>query len=357
MAYNVQFLKGTEEGYTNLAKKDANTFYYTGSNLYLGEIKLSSAADLADALTRISFNEGQITNLTIAIGDFNNLKTTPTADLITAINEVFDIATNAASSSEITLTTATTPTDGYLKTYVLSQNNEEVGKIDIPKDLVVTSGEVVVNPEGQEEGTYIKLTIANQEAPIYINVKSLVDAYTTQSSAAQVQLAISDTNEISATIVAGSVGTTELADSAVTTAKIADGNVIKDKLNIDVQESLNKADTAVQSVTIGSMNGAISVDGINVSIPGLGSAAYVETTDFDAAGTATDKIAELDATVSQAASEDNGNIAVTVVETDGKLTSVTASIASGTYETSGAAATAESNAKSYVDTALTWQTF
>ena len=49
-----------------------------------------------------------------------------------------------------------------------------------------------------------------------------------------------------------------------------------------------KADTALQSsnITSGSVNGTISVKGSDVFVKGLGSAAYVETSAFDAAGSA-----------------------------------------------------------------------
>lgn len=44
--------------------------------------------------------------------------------------------------------------------------------------------------------------------------------------------------------------------------------------------------TAVQSVTTGTANGTIKVDGNSVSVHGLGSAAYTASTDYDAAGSA-----------------------------------------------------------------------
>ena len=49
-----------------------------------------------------------------------------------------------------------------------------------------------------------------------------------------------------------------------------------------------KADTALQAADIvtGSANGTIAVKGADVAVKGLGSAAYVDTTAFDAAGTA-----------------------------------------------------------------------
>ena len=48
-----------------------------------------------------------------------------------------------------------------------------------------------------------------------------------------------------------------------------------------------KADTALQKASIvsGSVNGSISVGGTDVSVKGLGGAAFVEKTAFDAAGT------------------------------------------------------------------------
>lgn len=49
-----------------------------------------------------------------------------------------------------------------------------------------------------------------------------------------------------------------------------------------VQDSLDAADSAVQSVAEGSANGTIDVDGTDVAVHGLGSAAYAATSDFQA---------------------------------------------------------------------------
>ena len=201
------------------------------------------------------------------IGTLADLDTTAKTDLVGAINEVRAAVEVGGTGSQVTIDTSTT-TEGYLKTYTIKQGTTEVGKIDIPKDLVIESGEVVENPDGQPAGTYLKLTIANQTAPVFVNVKDLVDAYTAQGSASQVQLAISDTNEISATIVAGSIGTTELADASINTAKIADGNVTLAKLGTDVTPTLaqvetNKTDIADLKTKVGDGMAAISEDEIN----------------------------------------------------------------------------------------------
>ena len=181
------------------------------------------------------------------IGTLADLNTTAKIDLVGAINEVLQSVEAGGTGSVVTMTTDTT-TDGYLKTYTFKQGNTEIGKVDIPKDLVIQSGEIVVDPDGQTAGTYLKLTIANQTTPVYINVADLVDAYTAQANASQVQLVISDTNEISATIVAGSVGTTELADNAVNTAKIADANVTAAKLADDAKALFDLSGSAADAL-------------------------------------------------------------------------------------------------------------
>lgn len=272
----VKFLVGTAERYAQLKEAgslNAESFYrISGTNdMYIGERKLTSEEDVQKALGYI--------------GTLTELETTEKSNLVAALNEIKDALDTAKTAAQVTIDTTST-TEGYLKTYTVKQNNVEVGKIDIPKDLVVTEGSIVVNPDEEHTGTYIKLVIANQEAPIYINVADLVDVYIAQAGAAQVQIAISDQNVISATIVAGSISATELAADAVETAKIKDKNVTKAKLEDSVQTSLGKADSAVQKVETGEVNGQIKVDGVAVDVAGLKSAAYAESSAFDAAGAA-----------------------------------------------------------------------
>ena len=190
-----------------------------------------------------------------------------------------DTAKTSAIAADAVVVTTDVTTEGYAKSYTFTQNGATIATVDIPKDMVVSSGKVVVNPEGQDEGTYLELTLSNATSDkVYINVGKLVDIYTAKANATQVQIAIdSATREVSATIVAGGVGSTELADGAVITAKIGDAQVTKAKLGTDVQASIDKADSAIQSVLVA----------------GLKSAAYAETTAFDAAGVADTKVKEL----------------------------------------------------------------
>lgn len=155
---------------------------------------------------------------------------------ITAISTAFPVTiTEETGSGDIA------------KVYTIKQGLSAIGTINIPKELVVTSGSVVAGTwsgttfteSTSGTGKAIKLIIANQTTPIYINVKDLVDVYTAKASATEIQLAISATNEISATIV------------AVNGSKITDGTVTKTKLATAVQTSLGKADTAYQKPSAG----------------------------------------------------------------------------------------------------------
>lgn len=209
-----------------------------------------------------------------------------------AIDEVANQSAGGVGSKTVYITeTAGQSSDPFSKRYGVYQGatgsssspvaGEKLADIDIPKDMVVESGTVgtvTVADEpyiGAQVGDkYIDLVIANASSDhIYIPANSLVDIYTAEQSATQVQLVIDSNNEISATIVAGSVTATELASNAVTTAKILDANVTKAKLAQGVQDSLDLADSAVQSVAEGATAGTIAVDGTDVAVHGLASVA------------------------------------------------------------------------------------
>lgn len=300
MAYDVEFLRGNSTAFKAIAAPDNKTFYYLTDTdeLYLGKQLLSNHPEvetLKKALetyktnndTRVKTVEDNIGT----IGDFAEVGKTVSAAIVKLANDI----KTAQGAGAVTVSTETT-TEGMSKSYTFTQNGKQITVIDIPKDMVVSSGEVVKDPKGQEPGTYICLTLANAtQDKIYINVAGLVDIYTPAAGATEVQLALGGTNghEFSATLVDGGVSTDKIADAAVTTGKIADKNVTKAKLEQTVQDSLGKADTAVQTVTEGTANGEILVDGAAVKVHGLGSAAYQNSDAFDGAGTAAGVKAEL----------------------------------------------------------------
>lgn len=172
----------------------------------------------------------------------------------------------------------------YLKSYTFTGPDGTPVDIDIPKDLVVTKGEVV--KEGKD--TFIQLAIANQDEPVKINVKDLVDVYTAQANAAQVQLAISGTNEISATIKPSSIAKADLATA--------------------VQESLNKADAAAPKSELDAAKQEIETIKADVAAHGVKS--------VTASGTGY--------VTASAVTNDAGVATITVASTDALATAVTA---------------------------------
>lgn len=381
MAYNVKFLKGTAAQYKAVTP-NADTFYYTtdDKNLYLGSVKLSSAAEISAAVKRIAKNEtdinsitGTLTTLTGAgegsvskavadakkelsgkIGDTTGLKTTAKTDLVSAVNELKESIGSTGESGTVTIDEGTS--DDYAKVYTIKQGGSTVGSINIPKDMVVKSGSVVVNPSGQTAGTYIELVLANAtEDKIYVNVGSLVDIYTAQKAAASVQIAIdSSTREISATIVDGAVTGAKVAASAITTTKIADANVTEIKLHKDVKDKLALAVSALQAadITSGKTNGSIAVKGTDVAVTGLKSAAFKDATAFDKAGAAAAVEGKLETykTTTDAAVKKNTDA---IAGINNKTTGI---LAQAKTDAATKASTAETNAKAYTDTALTWGT-
>lgn len=158
--------------------------------------------------------------------------------------------------------------EGMLKSYKLQKDGKDiVGSvlIDIPKDLVVSSGSVVEledgkipedAPKGTTAGTYIKLILANNAKPLYINVSTLIEYVTGgsgENDAIQINVS-SDTHKV--------------------TANVKNGSLTKGMLAAGVVASLDKADTAVQTVAAGETNGTIKVDGTEIAVAGLQNAAF-----------------------------------------------------------------------------------
>ena len=90
MAYNVKFLKGTLDAYNAIVANqtlDLNTFYFVGEDdLYLGDIKLSNAKDLENAIKDITANAEEIEAIQAELGALTG------NDSENSINEMITIA-------------------------------------------------------------------------------------------------------------------------------------------------------------------------------------------------------------------------------------------------------------------------
>ena len=214
------------------------------------------------------------------IGDLTSLNTYEKETIVGAINELETEIANTAAGDKLTIVKS--EDSQYAAVYTFSQGGQEIEtKINIPKDMVISSGSVQTYTEEtlpkddnapKEAGKYIVLKIANSaNDTLYISVKDLVDIYTAEPDANQIQITVSPENVISATIVASSVTATELADGAVETTKIKDEAITNDKLSADLKQSITNADSALQKedITTGTEQGSISVDGTDVTVNGF----------------------------------------------------------------------------------------
>lgn len=216
------------------------------------------SAEEVEAL--ISASEGGVNT---SIGNLENLTTKDKATIVAAINSL-------KTESTVTVEKKQTPEEGFAATYIIKQNEKQVGSsINIPKDFLVKSGTVktvsTINQPvngykvGQKYLDFVVNTASNdgQESHIYILVEDLVDVYT-GSTGDQIAVVVGNDNTISASLT-----------------KI-------------VNDSLEKANSALQKANIkeGTANGTISVSDADIKVHGLGSAAYTESSAYDNAGTA-----------------------------------------------------------------------
>lgn len=216
------------------------------------------SAEEVEAL--ISASEGGVNT---SIGNLENLTTKDKATIVAAINSL-------KTESTVTVEKKQTAEEGFAATYIIKQNEKQVGSsINIPKDFLVKSGTVktvsTINQPvngykvGQKYLDFVVNTASNdgQESHIYILVEDLVDVYT------------------------GSTGD-QIA------VVVGNDNIISASLTKTVNDSLEKANSALQKTNIkeGTANGTISVSGVNINVHGLGSAAYTESSAYDKANAA-----------------------------------------------------------------------
>lgn len=187
----------------------------------------ADAKDTAIAEAKKAGTDAQA-SVTALSGKVGNLPEDATAT--TVVGYVDEKIGKIPAQTDYSVTVTPSDVAGIAKRYTIAQAATKLNvNIDIPSDMVVKSGEVVTNPAGQPEGTYLVLTLANAtNDKVYINVGDLIE-YVTSGSAADDMVYI----DVS-------------ADHKVT-ATITDGSITKVKLATAVQTSLDKADSAIQA--------------------------------------------------------------------------------------------------------------
>lgn len=186
-------------------------------------------------------------------------------------------------------------TDAYTKGETDSKITTAVANAEHLKREIVDS---VPDPEEADEHTIYMVSKSsgsgNQKYDEYMLVNGAMEligdsAVDLTNYALKSEVNTAKSEAISA---AASDATTK-ANNALSDAKeYADG--LADNYATAAQGA--KADSALQqaNITTGTANGTIAVKGTDVSVKGLGSAAYVATSAFDAAGTAQSKVSALE---------------------------------------------------------------
>lgn len=157
------------------------------------------------------------------------------ATATTAIAYVDEKIAAIPAQVDYTVTCDTSTPAGVAKRYVLNQKGSAIATIDIPSDMVVSSGTVETKAEAGvwgDPGTYLVLTLANDTSDkVYINASDLIE-YVTGATATD------------------GIITTSVDANHVLTATIGDKTITKAKLTEAIQTSLDKADTALQAAAL-----------------------------------------------------------------------------------------------------------
>lgn len=383
MAYNVKFLQGTLDQYNKLAVKDANTFYYVDNkDLYLGEIKLSSnsesaVAALQSALTVL--NGADSVNGSVA----QQIKTAINALKAGEIKNAQDAANAAQTDVDALETLVGTIPAGSKATTVVDYAKEVANAVS-----------------GSAAGVAADLADYKKknDAAVAAAAKAAADEKTrAQGVEAGLQTSINGINTKIGTVaegqtVMGIVQANQAADRKYTDDKIsALGSVLNFKgtkatiaelptdgkvgdvwhvtaksaeyvctavgnhweelgsvIDLSAYETITDAETKIATAKSEAIAAAKSYTNekntaMNIRVQALeaavGEGGNVETQ-------ITNAIKALDSTAQNAA---DAEVHVSVTQTDGKLTAVSATVKANTFDAHGAAASAETKAKAYAD--------
>lgn len=196
------------------------------------------------------------TKINTEINKLNKDDSAVVGQYVSSVSEENGIITvsreNLPQQIDYTVTITESTPEGFAKVYNIKQTSTGLNAtINIPKDMVVSSGKVetyTLSGEWGLAGTYLVLTLANATSDkVYINVGNLIE-YVTSGSTADDQIQIEIDNEHKVTAI--------LKNSSVT----------KEQLDTNLQNELNSKVNAEYVEQNGSKITKILVNGVEQTI-------------------------------------------------------------------------------------------
>lgn len=383
MAYNVKFLQGTLDQYNQLAVKDANTFYYVDNkDLYLGEIKLSSnsesaVAALQSALTILNgadsvkgsvaqqiktaidaLKAGEIKNAQDAANaaqtDVDALETlvgtipagSKATTVVEYVKEVADAASGSATGVAADLAEYKKKNDAAVAAAAKAAADEktraEGAETGLQTSINGINTKIGTVAEGQ---TVMGIVQANQTA----DRKYTDDKISALGSVLNFKGTKATIAELPTDGKVGDVWhVTAKSAEYVCTAEGNHWEELGSVINLSAYETITDAETKIataKSEVITAAKGYTNEKNtamdtrVKALEAAVGEGGNVETQ-------ITNAINALDSTAQNAA---DAEVHVSVTQTDGKLTAVSATVKANTFDAHGAAASAETKAKAYAD--------
>ena len=203
---------------------------------------------------------------------------------------ISDAYTKGQTDSKIAEAVAAAP---HLKRTIV-EDLPDTGEADENTIYMVPQGGGSVDDPGTSTSHYNEYMLINGEFELIGSSQVDLSGYATE------------------TFVTGAINALDVADSAVA------NQYVSQVVETDGKIAVTRVPLPVTSVTEGSANGTIAVNGADVEVHGLGSAAYTESSAYEVAGAAAAAVAALDKEDSaqegqyvSAVSQENGVITVT----------------------------------------------
>ena len=255
-----------------------------------GEGSIKKALSDAKAYTDTEVAKKANAQHTHAIADVTNLQTTldGKANKATTLAGygISDAYTQSQTDSKIAEAIAAAP---HLKREIV-EDLPEVGSADANTIYMVPADGSISDP-GEETSHYNEYMLINGAFELIGTSQVDLSGYATE------------------TFVTNAINALDVADAAV------ENQYVSQVVQTDGKIAVTRVALPVTSVTEGSANGTIAVNGANVNVHGLGSAAYTDAADYEAAGAAAAAVAALDV---EDAAVDNQYVSA-VSQTDGKI--------------------------------------